>query len=121
MRTLEKYTVRGVTVRIRRLGHHKIEVITSDRAKELQKTLFKTIRNTGYTEQTEHTKLGNLTCRMLPKDEMSFNQLIQKVVNLIVRGIERYEKRMAGVQSSPTSRKKRHSKQYRNNPALATT
>lgn len=119
--TLEKYTVRGVTVRLKHLGHHRIEVITSDRKKELQHTLFKTIRNTAYTEETDHNRYGNLECRLLPSDKMSFKQLIQKVVNLIVRCIERYEKKMASAQSTPPRKKQRSKKQYRNHPALATT
>lgn len=116
----EKHTVRNRTMRVKRLGGQKIEVVTSDLKKELQIKLFRTIRNTGYTRQTEHTKHGNLRCRLLPNDEMSFNELIAKVINLIVRGIERYEKKMASAQSSvPPSRRRK--KNYRNRPALATT
>lgn len=119
--TLEKHKVRDTVVRIKRLGECRIEIITSDRKKELQMKLFKSIRNVDYTSQVEHTKLGNLTCRLESSKEMSFNQLVEKIVNLIAPKIERYEKRMSSTEPSTHGQKKKGAKGYRNRPALATT
>jgi hypothetical protein len=117
-KSLEKYHVNNTTVRLKRLGNHRIEIVTSDRKKELQETLFKTIRNTGYTDdKTEHTERGNLICRLLPTTKMSFNKLIEKIVNLIVRGVERYEKKYKKeIVPTQSSHVVRHVKKRKRNP-----
>lgn len=122
---LEKYGRNDTTVRLKRLGQHKIEVVMSDRKKELQEILRRTVTNTSYTSETERTKRGNLVCRLLPNAKMSFNQLIQKVVNLIVRSIERYEKKhkkeTTFAQSRAVHRAQKSAKRYPNYRMQKTT
>lgn len=117
-RSWEKHKVNGITVRVKRLGNHRIEVALSDRKKDLQAMVCKLIGETSYADDVEHTRQGNLECRLLPGGRMNFNQLIQKVVNLTVRAIERYEKKMTTAQSHARRHKKRHTKQYRNRQPL---
>jgi hypothetical protein len=103
---LEKHTVNGIPVRIRRLGDHRIEVITSDRKKELQRKLCNAIDGANYTGDVRHdTDSGNITCRLLTTVKMTFNKLIGKIVRLFVECVESYA---SSVASNSTSDKTSH-------------
>jgi hypothetical protein len=89
----EKHSVNGETVRVKRHGHCYIEVLTSDRKGELQQEIREAVANASYTADTEPVEGGNFRCQLLPTKGSSFSELINKIVDLIVRRIERYEKK----------------------------
>lgn len=103
-----KYSANGKSVRVKQLGHGYVEILTSGRKKALQEDLCDAVAGAGYTEGTELIKGGNLICRLLSTSGMSFPELINKLVDLIVCRIERYEKKSKKKLISTRSSTARH-------------
>ena len=116
VQTLEKHTVNGITVRIKRLGDHRIELISSDRKKEFQEELFDAVGAARYTTETERTNRGNIACRLRPTPKTTFLKLVKRIAKLFVSCIESYTESTANEPTpeqidSPPLRKK-HSNRY---------
>jgi len=129
--SLQVHTVDGETVRTRRLGDRRLELITSDRKMDLQLDVHKKVNDARFTSETEHDDKGNVTCRLPNNSRMSFEKFIMKIVDLFVGCIKRYKARMATKPAPrPTTsrppRTKRRSNRYRKrhhmpSPALTTS
>lgn len=123
---MQVHTVDGETVRTRRLGNRRLELITSDRKKDIQQAVHKAIDGASFTSETEHDDKGNVTCRLPDNFKMSFEKFISKVVNLFIGCVKRYKERMAtkpAPQQMTTSRPpqtKRRSRRYRKRHHTAT-
>lgn len=89
----EKYRAGKMTIRVKKLGELSIEVLTSNRKKQLRQKIHESVEEADYITDVSLDKGGNLSCRLLSVSGMKFNDLIQQVVNLIASVIERYEKK----------------------------
>ncbi|HVX48452.1 MAG TPA: hypothetical protein VHA05_03815 [Candidatus Saccharimonadales bacterium] len=125
VKSLEKHTVDGITVRVKRLGDHRIELISSDKKKGFQESLFDAVCAVRFTTETERTNRGNIACRLLPTARTSFNKLVESIVKLFVSCLKSYESMATEstdeqTDSPPPSRQrsrryqKRHKQKYRN-------
>jgi hypothetical protein len=116
VKSWEKHSVNGETVRVKRLGHCYIEVLTSNRKRELQQDLCDAVAGASYTADTEPVEGGNFTCQLLPAIGSSFTELINKIVDLIVCRIEHYEKKSRKKVSTQSSTSRQVSKQAKRSP-----
>jgi hypothetical protein len=123
--SLQVHTVDGETVRTRRLVDRRLELITSDRKKDIQLDVHKTIGEATFTSEIEHDDRGNVTCRLPDNAQMAFQKFIEKIVELFVGCVKRYEKNAAttpGAQAAgrtPQSRQRsrRYHKRHHNTPS----
>lgn len=119
--SLEKHPVQvngeTVFVRLKRLGNHEIELITSDLKEKLRQKLFKAINAVAYTVDTEVTDKRNITCRLITTLKKNFNRLISKIVRLFGKHVESHEEEPTEEptleQTEPSTTKKRSRRYYK--------
>jgi hypothetical protein len=108
VKSWKKYFANGKPVRVKQLGHGYVEILTSGHKRALQEDLCEAITDAKYTEDTKLAEGGNLICRLLSTSGMRFNELINKLVDLIVCRIEHYEKKSKKKLVSTRSSTTRH-------------
>jgi len=92
----ERRTVRGKTVGFVHLGKQRVEFLTARHDSELRKELRRSCSKSRYhTGKAQESPRRTLVCHLMPTKVKSFQQLVDKIVHLIVSKIEAHEKAKA--------------------------
>jgi len=89
----ERRTVRGKTIEFKHLGRQRVEFATAKHDAKLRQELRRSCSKSRYhTGKARENSRRNLVCHLMPTEVKSFQELIDKIINVIVSKIEAFEK-----------------------------
>ena len=117
---VEKHTVDGTVMKVIHRGNRKVEFLLENFSKEIREKILEVVDSTSYTEdESELTSNGRLISQLPKSHNLSFQELIKKILKLMVERILHYEKK-GGKHAKKTGRQSKKSVRGHQRGALAT-